>query len=93
MKHLTHDSFDNFESTADPAHASAFSEPGASDAGSGAVRGNPDPRGSRETGARGDEADALHATDAACAEGKGSEEEIEITEEMIEAGAISPDGL
>ena len=75
MKHLTHDSADNFESVADPAHASAFSEPGASDAGSGAVRGRADPRGSREAGARSHEADALHAAEPARAEGKSGEEE------------------
>ena len=81
-----HDSADNFESAADPAHAPRFSEPGASDAGPGAIRGNADARGSRKTSARGNEADALYAAEPACAEEKIGEAEIEVTEEMMDAG-------
>jgi len=83
---LQHDSADTFESAADPAHAPVSEEPGANNAGSKAVRANADPRGSREAGARGHEADASDAPHAARAEVKDGEEEIEITEQMIEAG-------
>jgi hypothetical protein len=75
LKNIADDFVDNFESAADPAHAPLFSETGASDAGSGTVRGNADPRGSRETGARGHEADACHAAEPACAREAQSEKE------------------
>ncbi len=76
------DSIDNFESTADPAHAPSFTKSGATNAGPGAVGGNADAPGSREVGSRGHEADASDATDAACAE-----EEIAREEEIVEVNA------
>jgi hypothetical protein len=84
MKNFADDSIGNFESPADPAHAPGLNESGATNEGIGRES---DPRGSREVGARGHEADASDAADAA--RGSGEEEtgeEIEITEEMIEAG-------
>jgi hypothetical protein len=88
MKPFANDSGANFESAADPAHASAFNKRGATDAGIGRETV---PRGSREAGARGHETDASDAADAArgCAEETAGKEEIEVTEEMIWAGLES----
>lgn len=81
-----HDEFGpDFESPADPAHASAFGKTGASNAGIGRKADSPR---DRDAGARSHEADASDATNAPCAEEKGGEEEIEVTEEMIEAGLM-----
>jgi hypothetical protein len=84
MKNFADDSIGNFESPADPAHAPGLNESGATNEGIGRES---DPRGSREVGARGHEADACHAADAARGSGEETARE-EKDSEKVNGGFI-----